>query len=443
MGQPIPRRSRRVALTGLFAAMLLMSAASAQGTSSSDKSQAGGETVQSDIPVGPYRDAPSSITEAPTLSRDAVHKNITDQYPTVAGIFVEGAELVISLVGEGQSHLVAIDEVKPGTLESLVLAELDRGGFEQAIRVEYGARFTVLELGRWHRAISASFLGLPGAISSDVNERENVITLEAERVEVISPALTRLLEVAGVPAPAVVLEDAEPVTSESLQANVRPLVAGIQVQTVEFNCSLGMPAQRQGIAGFITNSHCTEQQGGVEATNFYQANLTATTRVGQETVDPVYTAANCPAGRICRFSDTAFIQTLSHIPLAYAAIPRMTALGDPHAFDGQLYPVVDVHLIPVMGELVDKIGRTTGHTFGIIDSTCVDLNVADSNITLICQDQGSYDSAGGDSGGVVYRTSPGNSGEFEYMGIHWGSGGSFSAFFNILQNEEMGPLGLV
>lgn len=57
---------------------------------------------------------------------------------------------------------------------------------------------------------------------------------------------------------------------------------------------------------------------------------------------------------------------------------------------------------PVAGQTLEKIGRTTGWTYGQVTNTCVDTNVAGSNITLLCQDYVSAGIGAGDSGSPVF-----------------------------------------
>jgi hypothetical protein len=62
---------------------------------------------------------------------------------------------------------------------------------------------------------------------------------------------------------------------------------------------------------------------------------------------------------------------------------------------------------PFEGELLNKVGRTTGFTSGEVTDTCVDTGVGDddngdSGITLFCQDLADVASGSGDSGSAVW-----------------------------------------
>lgn len=62
---------------------------------------------------------------------------------------------------------------------------------------------------------------------------------------------------------------------------------------------------------------------------------------------------------------------------------------------------------PVGGEMVDKMGRTTGWTYGFVKKTCVDMLLSAYSGSgvglLLCQDWASYWNDKGDSGSPVFR----------------------------------------
>jgi len=57
----------------------------------------------------------------------------------------------------------------------------------------------------------------------------------------------------------------------------------------------------------ITASHCTDRQGGVEGTQYFQPTSTVDpTVIAVEVEDPTYFKGGaCPRGRKCRFSDSS------------------------------------------------------------------------------------------------------------------------------------------
>ena len=89
--------------------------------------------------------------------------------------------------------------------------------------------------------------------------------------------------------------------------------------------------------------------------------------------------------------------------------------------------------VPLAGDSLRKIGRTTGQTSRTVTQTCFIVNSSDNGVgtgvTRICQDRASCNSAGGDSGGPAVANdldSPVVPTPCRFYGIHWGSNGVFS-----------------
>lgn len=96
-------------------------------------------------------------------------------------------------------------------------------------------------------------------------------------------------------------------------------------------------------------------------------------------------------------------------------------------------------ITPFVNDPVTKVGRTTGRTSGTVTNTCTTYNVANSDVTMLCQAKGDYVSQGGDSGAAVFTI--GSSGNVDLRGLHWGSGGVFSPVGNVQRTDELGVLG--
>ena len=148
-------------------------------------------------------------------------------------------------------------------------------------------------------------------------------------------------------------------------------------------------AVRNGVNGYVTNSHCTATQGGVQGTVEHQPIASGTTnRVGIEIADPTYfTGSGCPAGRRCRRSDSSFIQ-VPH-PSGPAVTTALGTVARP-AVGSFTWNGVDTFTItgesaPVVGQAITKVGRTTGRTTGTIQQTCAIFNVSGSTITQLCR----------------------------------------------------------
>ena len=87
---------------------------------------------------------------------------------------------------------------------------------------------------------------------------------------------------------------------------------------------------------------------------------------------------------------------------------------------------------------MDKVGRKTGWTSGIVSATCVDLPAAEDYYWRDCTYQADYWSDEGDSGAPVFSW-PGTGNDVTLVGIHWGNSASqqrsdFSPWSGIVQD---------
>lgn len=287
-------------------------------------------------------------------------------------------------------------------------------------------------------------LGQPGVLFTDIDESQNrlrVGVLAGTSIEQIESALQQL----DVPVDAVNVEFTEPIVPVAFlnQAN-DPLAGGLQIWrfippgfasicTLGFNVLLDRPAMSQHY--FMTNSHCTEVRGEVTGTQFRQDGLFLAARtVAVEVADPAFFTCQF-AGFRCRWSDAALAQYLPDFTARLRMIYRTTAVGTtaPSTLEiheeGKYFTIARERPFPMLGEILDKVGRTTGWTRGPVIATCVNTGVSGSNppIAMLCQDFVASAVAGGDSGSPVFHQI-GISKPVSLYGILWGSGGSFYVF---------------
>lgn len=311
------------------------------------------------------------------------------------------------------------------------------------------ARYDFLELVRFKQR-ARHLLDAEGVVFVDLDEAGNRIRVGIDRGDAF---LTRL-DVEGrmpahdLPGDAVELVEVEPIRQLiTVRERFRPAPAGVQIYFSGFVCTLGANVFRNGVFGFITNSHCTNTQGGVESTRYYQHNTTGGA-VATEIADPGYfTGGACPSGRRCRYSDASFARYDSSSLGQFARIARTTSRSSSSAGSLTVSSVNPRFFInartnfPSGGEQLNKVGRTSGWTYGTVTNTCVDTNVSGSTITQLCQDHVQGYSAGGDSGSPVFRWTGTSNANF--YGLMWGGGGGvfvFSALSNI--ESELGALTL-
>jgi hypothetical protein len=341
-----------------------------------------------------------------------------------------------------------------GAAEQAMAPYLQRHGVAAGrIQVRQG-RFGWDELESWKTRISSEALGVPGAVFVDANEAVNQVTVGVERGKggQVRAALARM----GLPTSAVAVQETDPVTfavgprpkrkpggsSLSLQGRVRPTRGGVQINFPGYLCTLGFNAQASGTLSFITNSHCTENQGGVDDTPYWQPLQSVDgTQIAVEVADPVYksTLSGCPGGRVCRLADASRARYM--IGSSNVALGRIARTERP----GRNLTIVGDFSITAegsatVGQTVNKVGRTTGWSQGRVTNSCVTTNVSGSDHTEICQNFVSATVGSGDSGSPVFIISGGNN--VTLVGILWGGSGSSSFVYSPLTNieQELGSL---
>jgi hypothetical protein len=223
----------------------------------------------------------------------------------------------------------------------------------------------------------------------------------------------------------------------TLRSRVRPVVGGLQINFPGFACTLGFNALRNTQRSFITNSHCTNVQGGTEKTPYWQPSRTvAPGQIATEVADPFHFIGGvCPSGRKCRRSDAARAAYASGTSSTLGSIARTTGANNGSLTISGRFTITAEDL-PTVGQTVHKVGRTTGWTRGSVTQTCVDVNVSGSNVTQLCQSLVSARVGSGDSGSPVFRRQ-GTGSNVTLLGLLWGSSGSSLYVFSPMWNIEM------
>jgi hypothetical protein len=306
-------------------------------------------------------------------------------------------------------------------------------------------------LARWFARSSPHVLALPGTVFADHDEANNrllfgVVNAAASRG--VSTALTRL----GIPSSAYTIEVTEPIhMAATLRDKWRPTQGGIQIHFGQYLCTLGFNADDGTARSFITNSHCTNTQGGVESTQYYQPTSTVdATVIATEVEDPTYFRRGvCPRGRKCRYSDSSRALYSSSVGSTRGAISKTSGANNGSLEVTGTFTVTSQDNSTTNfagGTIVNKVGRTTGWTQGNVTNTCVNTNVSGSNITQLCQTfvDGPGNTVvvgGGDSGSNVFKITSGDN--VQLVGILWGGNSSGTLFvFSPLKQirDELGAI---
>jgi hypothetical protein len=314
--------------------------------------------------------------------------------------------------------------------------------FGSRIRVVQG-RYSYKQLDTWHRAVTLDAFELPGVVFTDLDEASNRVLVGVERgagkVNVRDLAV-RL----GVPAGAIEVRETDVmIPMAGLRDQVRPVVAGLQINFGQFVCSIGFNATLNGQASFVTASHCTNRQGGVEGTEYFQPLAsTPNSFIATEVADPAYVrnSPGCPRGKKCRRSDAARAAYAAGVTNVLGGIAQTSGPNNGSLTITGTFSVTGDGPA-VVGDVANKVGRTTGWTRGTVTNTCVTTGVSGSNVALICQDFVSAGVGGGDSGSDVFRQTGTNSATL--LGVLWGGNSAGTLFvYSPIANvrQELGNL---
>lgn len=350
----------------------------------------------------------------------------------------------------------AASDALASTLRSLNMSPDDL-----AVRV---GQFEYLELDRWSKQAIQDLGGDDDLVIVDVDEGTNALYFGI-RPGADLEAFRERIKALNIPDEAYRIAEEEPIEADTfLFDEIRPVPGGVNIRNLTGLCTLGFNVSQASKGNttdhrraFVTNSHCTNVQGGEEATLFGQPSQSDP--IGREIDDPDYLTLPFLPLRLRR-SDSARALYDSGAGYNLGAIARPIAPNSgasPTANDlrtNGLFRIAGVRQAPIKGLRVHKIGMSTGWTSGTIDRTCVFAGYTRNGRTyrFICQARTTYGRAGGDSGSPVFEITdeeislePNSGHHVRLLGVHWGGSGTppsskgfFSPFGNI--ENDLGEL---
>src|SRR4030095_15687908 len=180
------------------------------------------------------------------------------QVPGFGGMFFdEDGTLQFYMLGQKEP----LSATSMAFLEDVIAREI--GGGERlsgrGMEIREG-QYDFLTLHRWPQQMSPEVLAIPGVVSTDIADNKNrlqiAITGEPRTAEAVEEALSKL----DIPREMVEVDETKPIV-QYLRNRRRPLRGGLQINFGNFLCTLGFIAVRNGVNGYVTNSHCTTTQG--------------------------------------------------------------------------------------------------------------------------------------------------------------------------------------
>ena len=275
---------------------------------------------------------------------------------------------------------------------------------------------------------SPAVMALGGTVFADNDEAIGKMVFGVENARAI-PGVKRALAALGASTNDYVVEVTAPIVPmATLRDKFRPTQAGIQIHFGNYVCTMGFNVDHSAGRSFITNSHCTNRQGGTEGTVYYQPTSTVDpVSIGTEAADPVYFKGGvCPKGKMCRYSDAARVLYASGTASNRGDILKTTGANNNSLTVGGLFTVTSqdnstTHF--TIGRTLNKVGRTTGWSQGPVSRTCVNTNVSGSRVHQLCQTFVDAAVGSGDSGSPVFGITSGDA--VQLVGILWGGGTSY------------------
>jgi hypothetical protein len=370
----------------------------------------------------------AAIASQETPSQLAVAQAV----PGFGGYFIDDGRPTVYLTDPGQRDAAA--QALAGFLDSF--------GWSASDLVVRQADYDYLQLNSWYGSAESPALAVSGAVFGDIDEANNRLAFGGLDANALA-SMASVVSQTGIPAGAVSLQISGPVQQvATLRDRTRPPYGGLQIQffptpvsPLVLLCTMGFNAIDGVDTSFVTNSHCSNVQGGTTlTTDYYQATRGGAVAdpanfIAREAEDPDYTTGGaCPLGRRCRTSDASRAKYSAGSPFVLGLIARAaqenttgTTLADTITVDSAApsFSITAEQGTSVVGQTLNKTGRTTGWTSGPVTATCVTVNITASEITQLCQDLVDAHVAGGDSGSPVFGGH--TDGSAFLAGILWGS----------------------
>jgi hypothetical protein len=390
--------------------------------------------------------------DAVTLGLDAEFVSIAQEIPGFAGFYYD-ANGALNVVMAPTARPLAEAEVQSRLAPRLQAMGENPSAVHGAIF--HAGEYDFIELEALHRRVQ-NVLSIAGTVYTDADEVANRVAVGVENAQVAA-AVEHALAMLDVPREAVVIRERPPfqptvgqgeVGRMNLGGFVRPVAGGLQIQgnglcTLGFNVrSATFPAQ-----GFVTTHHCTQTPGVVTNQQFWQPTAAAANRIGVEVRDTMFTVGGaCPAGQRCRRSASAGAAYHTGVNNAFARIYRTIPGTNQIDPNNPMFHITAERSFPSVGNVMHKVGATTGWTQGTVSQSCVAVTVA-PDLRYNCQEittgaAGFF--AGADGGAPVFEPTPGGGpDDVRLVGMAWGQSAAndyvWSAMIEIRSDNPARP----
>lgn len=388
----------------------------------------------------------------PFRSYDEELGDIALESPDYSGHYLdENGELVVLVTDMSSSEQTReIIRRKSNDLEAARRIGLQDS--DQADQIVFKkASYSFLDLYNWREKVRGIAYAHNGFSMLDLDEKENVIVIGIEDLSGVDSIIEQLRQ-HSIPREAVEIIQV-PKVKKRIRSRRTTLRGGLEIERSGSTgkCTLGLPSRiisgtYANVDGFLVNTHCTDVEGGLDQTLVEQDDHVLDI-IGYEILDPSFSSSKCTSAvlnfnpnAICRYSDSAFIKydPVQSRTFKRGEIYRTNWTGQwsgstTRTSTSQFFDVVTNGSYPAQGTELQKVGRTTGWTYGYVNRTCVDAGNGDPNEYLICNFSVYSGVDGGDSGSPVFYW---NGDEYSeaipvtFHGLLWGSVGLSEYYFS-------------
>ncbi len=332
------------------------------------------------------------------------------QVPGFAGLYYDR---------QGVRVIRLADVTKRAAAEAALAERLAEFPAEAGTRV-LKADYNFLELDEWRSLARHAVMLVPGITSLDVDEMRNRLVIGITDLSAQGEVESKLADL-SIPREAVVITEEHLERLTDLDERVRPVAGGLQIArstgpTTFIGCTLGFNATwNDGLGNtfrvFSTASHCSSIEGSSDdQTIFYQALPFSSHRIGQEFRDPYGFDHDdepfwCPIGVLCRWADFLLADYDNEGDPVVGLIARTTSRGRSQGSvtlnpSDSVFYVTATAEYPAAGQELNKVGATTGWTYGWVTDSCKDY--LSGAVLYVCQYSVSAGANSGDSGSPVF-----------------------------------------
>jgi hypothetical protein len=394
-----------------------------------------GTLACSDEPVTPPTTSARSLSASragwtvATVPADAITDNqpsieLGRRVPAFAGMYFDDDGQLVVAMTDGGMRVEAENLIRSRLgVHQTAKGVVNRSTVRFGVRV---VKYTFMDLARYRTVLRDYVFGIPNVVSLDVKESENRVKIGISDAAA-EGEIRKLLPSVGIPQDAVTFWRSPP--GEDMSHTLSDTMANIQGGwriTGGGGCTLGFAARRSSTwePVWVTNSHCSDTPHQLDNGDQVQKGRW----IGREIADPpTFNLGLGPARHadVSLYSDSVSLPSVVlYFPLAFGTIARTLF---PQGCDGCAGSLFLDHSNPtfaitgrrgyvIENETLNKVGATTGWTYGNVEDTCVDLG--SSGWTKLCSDRVDFWNQDGDSGSPVFATDI-NGGAI-LVGILWG-----------------------